>query len=201
MMPSDARIPMLEPHDAVAEAERVGVPAGMADLSVFRVLLRHGELASRINGLLHQLLWKGALDARLRELIIMRIGWRQGSVYEWTQHWRVARLLEIPEEDLVAVRDWQGSDRFGPADRAVLAATDETLGAGAISARTWSELEATVGDEHARLEVVIAIANWSMFAQLLRSLEVPLEEGVDPWPPDGAVPDSAGRPVSSELET
>ena len=47
------------------------------------------------------------IDARLRELIIMRIGWRQGSVYEWTQHWRVARMLEIPEEDLVAVRDWK----------------------------------------------------------------------------------------------
>ena len=46
-----------------------------------------------------------------------------------------------------------------------------------------------------RLEVVIAIANWSMFAQLLRSLEVPLEEGVDPWPPDGAVPEPARTPV------
>jgi alkylhydroperoxidase family enzyme len=200
MLPPDARIPMLDPDDARAAAERVGVPAGMADLSVFRVLLRHEDLAARVNGLLHQLLWNGALDARLRELIIMRIGWRQGSMYEWTQHWRVARMLEIPEDDLVAVRDWHGSDRFGPAERAVLAATDETLGAGAISARTWSELEATVPDERARLEVVIAIANWSMFAQLLRSLEVPLEEGVDPWPPDGSVPEPARTPVPSELD-
>ena len=191
---------MLGLDEARAAAERVGVPTGMADLSVFRVLLRHEELAARVNALLHQLLWKGALDARLRELIIMRIGWRQGSMYEWTQHWRVARMLEIPEEDLVAVRDWHSSDRFGPADRAVLAATDETLGAGAISARTWSELEATVPDERARLEVVIAIANWSMFAQLLRSLEVPLEEGVDAWPPDGAVPEPARTPVPSELD-
>jgi alkylhydroperoxidase family enzyme len=200
MLPPDARIPMLDLDDARAAAERVGVPAGMADLSVFRVLLRHEDLAARVNGLLHQLLWNGALDARLRELIIMRIGWRQGSMYEWTQHWRVARMLEISEDDLVAVRDWQGSDRFGAADRAVLAATDETLGAGAISPRTWAELEAAVPDERARLEVVIAIANWSMFAQLLRSLEVPLEEGVDPWPPDGAVPEPARTPVPSELD-
>src|SRR3546814_21142158 len=74
----------------------------MACLSVFRVLLRHEDLAARVNGLLHQLLWNCALDARLRELIIMRIGWRQGSMYEWTQHSRVARMLEIPEDDLVA---------------------------------------------------------------------------------------------------
>lgn len=198
--PPDARIPMLDVDDARAAAARVGVPEGMADLSVFKVLLRHEDLAARVNGLLHQLLWNGALDARLRELIIMRIGWRQGSVYEWTQHWRVARMLEIPEDDLVAARDWKTSDRFDRADRAVLAATDETLGSGAISARTWSELEATVPDERARIEVVVAIANWSMFAQLLRSLEVPLEEGVDPWPPDGYVPDRARQTVVSELD-
>jgi alkylhydroperoxidase family enzyme len=199
-LPPDARIPMLDVDDARAAAARVGVPEGMADLSVFKVLLRHEDLAARVNGLLHQLLWNGALDARLRELIIMRIGWRQGSLYEWTQHWRVARMLEISEDDLVAVRDWKASDRFDRADRAVLAATDETLGQGAISGRTWSELEATVPDERARLEVVIAIANWSMFAQLLRSLEVPLEEGVDPWPPDGAVPEPAQNPLTSELD-
>lgn len=201
MLRPDARIPMLDIDDARSAAARVGVPEGMADLSVFRVLLRHEDLAARVNGLLHQLLWNGALDARLRELIIMRIGWRQGSEYEWTQHWRVASMLAIPEDDIVAVRDWKVSDRFDPADRAVLAATDETLTAGAISARTWGELETTVPDERARLEVVIAIANWSMFAQLLRSLEVPLEEGVDPWPPDGAVPGTASAPVPSELDT
>ena len=197
--PPDARIPMLDVDAARAAAAGVGVPEGMADLSVFKVLLRHEDLAARVNGLLHQLLWNGSLDARRRELVIMRIGWRQGSVYEWTQHWRVARMLEIPEADLVAVRDWKASDRFDRADRAVLAATDETLGVGAISARTWAELEATVPDNKARLEVVLAIANWSMFAQLLRSLEVPLEEGVDPWPPDGAVPEPARNPVASEL--
>lgn len=198
--PADARIPMLDVDDARAAAARIGVPEGMADLSVFKVLLRHEGLAARVNGLLHQLLWSGSLDARRRELIIMRIGWRQGSAYEWTQHWRVARMLEIPEDDLVAVRDWKASDRFDRADRAVLAATDETLGAGAISPRTWAELEATVPDDRTRLEVVLAIANWSMFAQLLRSLEVPLEAGVDPWPPDGAVPEPARNPVASELD-
>jgi alkylhydroperoxidase family enzyme len=129
----------------------------------------------------------------------MRLGWATGSVYEWTQHWRIAKGVGITDEDIVAVRDWQAYPGFGPADRAVLAATDETLGVGAISARTWAELEATVPDERARLEVVMAIANWTMFAQLLRSLEVPLEEGVDPWPPDGTVPEPARTAVATEL--
>ncbi|HEX5367364.1 MAG TPA: carboxymuconolactone decarboxylase family protein [Acidimicrobiales bacterium] len=199
MSTTGRRVELLDQESARAAAARVGVPAGMADLSVFRVLLRHEELAARVNGLLHQLLWKGALDARLRELIIMRIGWVQGSCYEWTQHWRVARMLDIPEEDLLAVRDWRAGDRFGGADAAVLAAVDETLEDGAISAGTWAAIEGEVADEAARLEVVLAIANWTMFAQLLRSLDVPLEEGVDPWPPDGVQPPRAVAPVSSRL--
>lgn len=162
----------------------------MADLSVFRLLLRHEQLAGVLHGLLHQLLWEGTLDARLRELIIMRIGWVQRSVYEWTQHWRVARMLEVPEEDLVAVRDWPAAGGFEGADAAVLAATDETLADGEISAGTWSELERCIPNDLARLEVVLSIANWTMFAQLLRSLEVPLEDGVAAWPPDGRAPEA-----------
>ncbi len=30
--------------------------------------------------------------------------------------------------------------------------------------------------------------NWTMFAQLLQSLEVQIEEGATPWPPDGKAP-------------
>ena len=109
----------------------------MADLSVFQVLLRHPSLARALNDLLTALLWRGRLDARLRELVIMRIGWVTGSLYEWTQHWRVATGLGVVEADLVAVRDWKAHG-FGPAERAVLAATDETLATGTISADTAS---------------------------------------------------------------
>ena len=33
--------------------------------------------------------------------------------------------------------------------------------------------------------MVVAIGNWRLFSQLLLSLEVPLEEGVEAWAPDG----------------
>lgn len=97
--------------------------------------------------MLEALLWKGALDARLRELIIMRIGWVTDSVYEWTQHWRVARLLEVPERDLLGVRDWQNAGHFGEAERAVLAATDETLRDGTISDETWAECQRALHED------------------------------------------------------
>jgi alkylhydroperoxidase family enzyme len=110
-------------------------------------------------------------------------------VYEWTQHWRVARDLEVSEADLLAVRDWEAAE-LGPAERAVLAATDETIDTGTISASTWAECAGHLSTE-ALLELVVAIGNWRTFSSLLRSLEVPLEDGVTPWPPDGLAPSPA----------
>ena len=46
-------------------------------------------------------------------------------------------------------------------------------------------------DLHHEIEMVVAIGNWNTFSQLLRSLEIPLETGVECWPPDGMVPDLA----------
>jgi alkylhydroperoxidase family enzyme len=96
-------------------------------------------------------------------------------------------MLEISEADLLAVRDWQTTDHFGATDRAVLAATDETLDTGTISRTTWDQCAEHLPPD-ALLELVVAIGNWRMFSSLLRSLEVPLEDGVAPWPPDGATP-------------
>ncbi len=100
----------------------------------------------------------------------------------------MAIQLGVSEEDLLAVRDWRGEVRFGPAERAVLAATDDTLERGAISPETWRECRAHVGGTEELLELVAAIGNWRLFSSLLRSLEIPLEDGVEPWPPDGATP-------------
>ncbi len=184
----EARIPRLPLEEAKLAAEKIGLPAQMAELSVFRVLLHHPELAKAIFGLLAQLLFRGKLDARLRELVILRIGWATGSDYEWTQHFRVATQLGVSEADILAVRAWRAAAAFGAAERAVLAATDETLESGAISPETWRACRAELGSEENLLELVAAIGNWRLFSSLLRSLEIPLEDGVASWPPDGVRP-------------
>ncbi len=187
--PSESeRITRLPAAEAKEAGTAVGIPEMMGDLAVFQILLRNPPVAAALNGMLTTLLWNGTLDARLRELVIMRIGWKTGSVYEWTQHWRVATQLEVDPADILAVRDWQSSARFGPAERAVLAATDETLDTGTISDATWAACAEHVGADAQLIELVVAIGNWRLFSSLLRSVRVPLEDGVTPWPPDGTAP-------------
>jgi alkylhydroperoxidase family enzyme len=182
---TEPRVPMLSLEEAAAAAKRLEIPAQIAELNVFRVLLRQPTLAKRVNDLLLTLLLDGKLAPRLRELVIMRLGWATGSEYEWTQHWRIALQLGLSEADVLAVRDWRDSTVLDAADKAVLAATDEVLADGAISRDTWARCETHVGGTEALLELVTAIGTWRMISSTLRSLEIPLEDGVSGWPPDG----------------
>ena len=182
-------IPRLPLDVAKAAADEAGVPDYMAELSIFQVLLHHPVLARTLNDLLASMLWHGALDSRLRELVIMRIGWLTACDYEWTQHWRVASGLGVPANDLLGVRDWRAYEGFGPTERAVLAATDDLVRDGAVSAENWAACERELGsDRTVLIELVTAIGAWRMVASILHSLNVPLEDGVSSWPPDGRSP-------------
>jgi alkylhydroperoxidase family enzyme len=186
---TEGRVPRLPVGEAKAAADQAGVPDYMAELSIFQVLLNHPTLARALNDLLATMLWHGALDSGLRELVIMRIGWLTACDYEWTQHWRVACGLGVHAEDLLGVRDWSAHDGFGAPERAVLAATDDVVRDGAVSAQTWAACERELGADSAVLiELVTAIGAWRMIASILHSLEVPLEDGVASWPPDGQPP-------------
>ena len=182
------RVPRLSEEDAKAVAAEHKVIEAYAELAIFQVLLQTPRYAKHLSDTLTDLLFRGALDMRLRELIIMRLGWVTGSVYEWTQHWRIAQDLGVPADDLVAVREGPLAARWGDAERAVLRATDETVADGAISAETWAALEAVLPTTEERIEVVAVIGCWRMVSSILRSLDVPLEDGVEPWPPDGVAP-------------
>jgi alkylhydroperoxidase family enzyme len=191
MTPSttDPRVPRLPVSEAKAAADEAGVPNYMAELAIFQVLLNHPKLACALNDLLATMLWRGKLDARLRELMIMRIGWLTASNYEWTQHWRVAQGLGVSADDLLGVRDWQAHRSFGSAERAVLAATDDVVRDGAVSPDSWSACQREFGADPAVLvELVTAIGAWRMVASILHSLQVPLEDGLASWPPDGQPP-------------
>ncbi len=186
---TEHRIAPLSVEEAVARGGQVRIHPDLARFEVMRALLHHPPLAKAIQILLIMLLFKGRiLDERLRELVIMRIAWRTASLYEWTQHWRVARDLGMEEGDILGVRDWLGFAGYGAPERAVLAAVDETLDTGAVSPGTMAACLDILGSPAQALELLAAIGNWRMFSQLLRSLRIPLEEGVEAWPPDGAAP-------------
>lgn len=182
------------PLDAAVAAERaagVGLPAWVADLNIFRCLLHAPGVAAAVHGLLDQLLFRARLDHRLRELMIMRLAWRTASVYEWTQHWSIARGFGVTDGELEALRR-PDPGLTDPAAAAVVAAVDDVVDTGAIRPATWERIAAAGTDPAVAVEVAATVATWRMVGHLIDSLGVTLEPGTAPWPPDGVGPAAAG---------
>src|ERR1700728_2832663 len=171
-MAMSLRVPMVSPERARELGEAMGMPARRTQSEAFRTVANNPGVARVACGQLMQLLENNKFDTRLRELMIMRIGWVTGSAYEWTQHWRVATTAGIPPEDVLAVRDWRASDRLTAADKAVLAATDESLAGKTISDASWAEVTKHITDPAQQVEFVVAMGNWTMFSMLLRNLQI-----------------------------
>ena len=180
-----SRVLMVSPERARELGDAMGMPARRTQSEAFRVVANNPGVARVAFGQLMQLLENNKFDTRLRELMIMRIGWVTGSAYEWTQHWRVATTAGIPPEDILAVRDWQNAKGLTAADKAILAATDECLGGKSISDAAWAEVTKHVIDPAHQVEFVIAMGNWMSFSMLFRNLRIPLSPDLAPWPPDG----------------
>jgi alkylhydroperoxidase family enzyme len=187
------RVPMVSLDRARDVGDAAGMPAQRTRSEAFRVVANNPGVARVAFSQLMQLLENNKFDIRLRELMIMRIGWVTGSAYEWTNHWRVATTAGIPPEDILAVRDWRNSGRLTAADKAILAATDECLAGKSISDAAWAEVTKYVTEPAEQVEFVISMGNWLSFSMLFRNLRIPLAEGIAVWPPDGlASPASDG---------
>jgi alkylhydroperoxidase family enzyme len=196
---SRERVEMLSPEAASGVAEELGLHDAVVKLNIFRTLLHRPKTAKAVSDLLLSLLLDAELDHRLREFVIMRIGWVTGSDYEWTQHWQVAQSpFGCDPDELLALRDWRSAACFDERDRCVLAATDELLETGDLSDESWARCEAALG-RNASVDLVAAVGTWRLISTLARGLRVPLEAGVASWPPDGlASPaEAARRPIIS----
>ncbi|MGH7804312.1 MAG: carboxymuconolactone decarboxylase family protein [Candidatus Binatia bacterium] len=181
-----SRIPLLSVEEAEKRAAEIGVPPNLARLNAFRALLHNSNATGSIAKLLLTLLFQGSIDHRTRELVILRMGWRTKSEYEFCQHVVIARQTGMPEAEILGVREPESYAGFSDVDRAVLALTDELVEGTRVTDETWAVL-ASAFEPGQLLELVFVAGNWRMFAGFLRSAQVPLDADVPSWP-DGRKP-------------
>ena len=90
-------------------------------INVYKLLLHSPALAESWFAHNNAVRWKTSLDGRLRELVIIRIGYLAGVPYIVGQH---VPNLAIPEgltlAECDALKDWETSTLLDARDRAVL---------------------------------------------------------------------------------
>jgi 4-carboxymuconolactone decarboxylase len=189
---SDAAAPRIEPRsreswDAAVDAalERAFPPAtverfrstgddALAVPEAIATMLHHPDLAGAWLAYNNVLLWNGTLDARTRELLVLRVAWRTQANYEWTQHVRLARRVGLTDDEIDRVA--AGAHAWDEPDEALLRATDELLDTYRISDATWATL-AERFDTTQLLELLFVVGTYTLLAMQFKSLGLRLEPG------------------------
>jgi alkylhydroperoxidase family enzyme len=156
----------------------------LSKLNVIRALLHNPAVTAAQSHLGGTLMASKTLNPRLRELVILRTGWRTKSEYEFCQHIGIARQLQMSDEEILGVRDPANCKVFSEVDRAVIAMADELDDNAEVSAKTWSVLERFFSAAEL-VELVLVSGFWRMMAGFLKTAQIPLDP-IDPtvkgWP-------------------
>jgi alkylhydroperoxidase family enzyme len=135
------------------------------------------DILKMSHGALFALLQPGrALKPAYRELAILRTGIVGDSKFEYSQHLKVARMVGLAEDKLESIKGWATSDKFDPAERAVMAATDELVGRNLVEDATFEELKRHFSDAQI-MELVFVIATWRMHGMVVRALHLEYDGG------------------------
>jgi 4-carboxymuconolactone decarboxylase len=141
-------------------------------INVYKLLLHSPALAESWFQHNNAVRWKTTLDGRLREMVIIRIGYVLRVPYIVRQH---VPNLAVPEgltlEDCDDLRDWEASSRFGTRDRAVLAFADAMTRDIRVPNVTFENLKPFF-DERQIVELAILIGTYNMHARVMCALHI-----------------------------
>ena len=150
-------------------------------LNIYLTLAHHPKLMKRWMVFGNHLLFKGALPARDRELLILRTAVNCRADYEWGQHLAFARQAGIDEAEIAAVVDGPDHASWSDLDRALLRAADELHTDYEISDATWKELSTRYSTQEL-VEVPFTVGQYHMVAMALKTLGVERDPGVPGLP-------------------
>lgn len=170
------RLPVL-PLEEMPEKTRKMIVGGKSELSVLNInkMMAHAENSARhFMRLGNSLLTQAKLDARLRELAILRIAKLCNSKYEWHQHEILARQVGVPEEQIDSLRLDGDRSVFNHQELAVLRYTEEITTNVKSSTEAFEELAKFLSHQEL-VELTLSIGFYNMVARFLENTEVEIE--------------------------
>ena len=138
-----ARLPYPDPATVPDEVRTL--LAAFPPLNIFRMLPHAANVSARIRTARHRRSCRRPLSiARLRELVILRVGQRSPAPYEWQQHVPIGRACGVSDDEIAALErdDARGERASATRDRIVLRLTDELLVAPRASDATLAAMRA-----------------------------------------------------------
>jgi len=143
--------------------------------NALKLLANHPNLLTRFATLAAIFAGETSLPAHDVELVILRSAWRSGCEYEWSQHYARGERAGVDVESL-RTEDGPWSDE----DATLVALVDEIHRDAVATDDTWERLRGRY-DDRQLLEVLLLPGFYRMFAGLMNTVQVPVDEGLPGW--------------------
>jgi 4-carboxymuconolactone decarboxylase len=174
------RVPLIDenatPEIAALSAKIRGARGGQLHV-FYRALLHSPGLAAGWFEFNNAVRFQSGLDARVRELVIMRVAALTGCEYVWKVHeaqYAAAAGLKPPE--IAALRAPGKPGVFDAREQALLAYVDAMTREVAVSDGIFAEMSRHFGDRMT-VEVTVLVGAYNMQTRVLRAL------GIESWKP------------------
>ncbi|HVA43358.1 MAG TPA: carboxymuconolactone decarboxylase family protein [Acidimicrobiales bacterium] len=176
-------MPVTDPAPEVAEildGAAVRGP-GESSLNIFATLAHNPRMLRRFNQLGGSLLFRSAIPDREREIVILRVGWRARSVYEFGQHTVIGRRARLTDAEIEALASDVLPEGWSEEDQLLVRLADELCANDCVSNETWSGLSRRWGAAQL-VELLVLAGFYRLVSGFLNSTGVALDPGVPGWP-------------------
>jgi len=174
-----ARVPLLDVEDSPALkelADRISAARRGRVINVYRLLLHSPPLAETWFEHNNAVRWQTGIDGRLREMVIIRIGYLCRARYVIGQHVPKLALAEgLTLAECEALADWRGSDLFDERTRAVLAYTDAMTRDIEVPDTVFDPLRQYFDDRRI-VELTVLIGTYAMHVRVFEALKLDPEQ-------------------------
>lgn len=138
-------------------------------LNVYRAMANDPALVRAWTPLRQHLVRDTALGLERSEVVILRVGVRLGSDYEWAHHVSRARALGFSDARIAAVREaGEGADAL------LVRAVDAIVDDHKLSPELERELRAEIGT-HALFDLIATVGFYQTLGAILMTYDVPVD--------------------------
>jgi alkylhydroperoxidase family enzyme len=177
-----ARLDPVPPEDRTPDQCALLDPGGTGQpaINLFATLVRFPDLYQARAAQSTYIRTASTLSGRVREMLILRMGWLCESEYEWAQHAPIARQEGLSIDQIRNITLGPNAPAWSRLDSALLRASDELFRDDTISDATWTTLAGSY-TEPQLIDVVITVAGYRLVSVVLNSIGVQIEPDTKGW--------------------
>lgn len=163
------------PREHLAAYDRMLNERGNPAPNIFLALANIPNLLDPLLSFTKEMKQGAAIEARLRELAIMTVGWTAKSPYEFDHHWNAALAAGLRRAQLEQLADFETSSEFDAAERAIIRYAREATLSVEVSDAVWNDL-ARHFPQREVMDVMMAVAWYNAVVRMLQPMRIETED-------------------------